>query len=127
MKTTIDSSVCEGSFRPKIGQELLEDCAQNHQESPSGFSLYKCNEKHSCVFLQEIIGELLQETLGTWNKRYQFRSTLIRSSTSEPEELLNIVSVKGNCPKTRERDSSGIFPIQVRNAGLIENVLYLCD
>lgn len=127
MKTTVSEGVCEGNFKPSIGQQLLEDCAQNYFNSPDGYSNYNCDNKHSCVFLEETLIELLEDTLGQWNKRYQLKSSLIRSSGTEPEILLNVVSDRGDCPPTRERDSSGLFPIQVRDAGLVENVLYICD
>ena len=118
VKTTVESGVCEGNFRPNIGQELLEDCVHNYINSPDGYSLYRCDNSHSCIFLEKTIGDLLTITLGEWNKRYQFRSTLLRSDTSQPEEIINIVSEKGDCPETRERDSSNIF-LRVRDSGLV--------
>ncbi len=126
VKTSVENGVCENNFQPHLGQELLEDCVQNYINSPEGYSQYRCNNRHSCVFLEETIADLLRTTLGAWHKRYQFRSTLLRSESSEPEEIINIVSEKGDCPETRERDSSSI-PFRVRNAGLVESVLHICD
>lgn len=144
MKTTIDPSAeCAtgyvGVVKPQIERDLLEDCAKNIQTAPeNGPSLYRCKwlyeEKylsplvqvgeglHSCVFVEAMIAKLLQETLGKWNPNYEFSSRLLETSGS--------TTISGPIKHGRgcqgERDTSGVYPISTE-AGLIENVLYLCD
>ncbi len=103
-----------------IGEELIEDCAENKGYP---YSTFYCNDKHSCDFLTNKIGDLLSETLGKWNKHYEFKSELLSGSTPT---LLFTIKDKDNkgCPK--ERDSSGLFPLNT-DLGMVENVLYVCD
>jgi len=120
-----------GEVRPQIGKDLLEDCAKNCFTAPEGYSLYQCKgdcggRLHSCLFLQEKMQFFLNQTLGQWNKRYEFESVLLEPSGQYKQKLLQINSSRGNCPSNRERDTSGLFPINTE-AGLVENVLYLCD
>jgi hypothetical protein len=137
MKTTLAPNSCANNFRPTIGNQLLEDCARNLATSPSGTSQYRCSledatgistEVHSCVYMRALIVELLQQTLDQWAKRYHWESTLIRTGSDTAEPLFDrIDSPRGACPDTAERDSSGIFPIQVRDVGLVNTKLFLCD
>jgi hypothetical protein len=133
MKTTVDDTLCIrgylGTNLPQIGKDVLEDCAIN-ANYPSllecGSSCrYQCSEMHSCNFLNKTVTELLELTLGEWRKNYEFKSKLVRFEGAEAELLLRIKSGEG-CPKTRDRDTSGLFPIS-SEAGTIENELYLCD
>jgi hypothetical protein len=129
MKTTVYEDNCQGDFRnrinPQVGKDLLEDCAKNKDYSPDGFSLYHCNDEHSCVFLEKFIAELLNETLGSWSKHYEFSSTLIQVSGDSSEELFEPIIFGGGC-RGKEKDSSGLFPIHTSN-GLIQSELFLCD
>ncbi len=131
MKTTISEeaacySLSQGA--PKIGGDIIEDCAKYKDVD---ISIYQCigptsgKTLHSCDFLHEMIAYSLQNTLGSWNKNYEFHSQLI---TFKGEEAVDIIEpiVSGGCPKWKERDSSGLFPINTE-AGLVENSLYLCD
>lgn len=131
LKTTINDPACVEQFTgepvyPQMGKDILEDCAINRQNAPNGYSVYHCNNEHSCVFARGKIQELLDSTLGSWNKRYEFSVELLDVQGAAPEELLEPIAVNGGCPKTRDRDSSELFFIQT-DAGLIESILYLCD
>ncbi|MBU0456619.1 MAG: hypothetical protein ABH824_03955 [Nanoarchaeota archaeon] len=118
-----------GYSTPIIGKDIIDDCAK-YLDNPS-YSLYSCigpisGEKvHSCVFLREIVSHLLEETLGSWNKNYEFHSQII--SGVEVKDIIEpiIVGRGGKGCKGVERDTSGLFPINTE-AGLVENVLYLC-
>ena len=129
MKTTVYEPNCQGDFitkvNPQIGKDLLEDCARNEAFSPTGYSLYRCRNEHSCVFLQSFITELLNDTLGSWNKHYEFSAVLIQASGDDPKELFDPIMAGGGC-RRKERDSSGLFPIHT-NAGLVQAELFLCD
>ena len=111
-----------------FGNDLLEDCALNYDYSPEGFSNYKCDNKHSCVFAKEFMVELLNDSLGQWNKRYELRTKLILSKGQDPIEILGSpIKNRGGCPKSRgNRDSSSPFNIKTK-AGLVELELFVCD
>ncbi|MBI2668539.1 hypothetical protein HYX14_01725 [Candidatus Woesearchaeota archaeon] len=132
LKTTVNEPDCvveyTGAVYPQIGKDLLDDCAANYytKDDVNGFSRYKCGGKHSCVYLKDKIGELLEATLGTWNKKYEFRSSLITTIETEPVMLVEITGSLGGCPGKKERDSSGSFPLNTE-AGNAESVLMLCD
>ena len=83
-------------------------------------------KQHSCIFLREMASYLLNQTLADWNKNYEFHSQLVPVVGGEATEIIEPIVVGGGCPKWKDRDSSGLFPINTE-AGLVENVLYLCD
>lgn len=114
MKVTIPD--CQ---RMNLQKDFLEDCAVSKyfNSQPQKF----CDEKNSCDFLNATVTDLLQESLGGWQKRYQFSSRMVSTN----EEVLFIRSEKGDCQK-RERDTSGEFYLNTK-AGLVESVLYICD
>jgi len=131
MKTTVSEkaacySLSQGT--PKIGGDVIEDCAKYRDVDTS---IYQCigpysgKALHSCDFLAEMVKYSLNNTLGSWNKNYEFHSQLIPFQGEEPIDIIQPVVV-GGCPKWKERDSSGLFPINTE-AGLVENSLYLCD
>lgn len=131
MKTTVSEeaacySLSQGA--PKIGGDIIEDCAKYRDVD---ISIYQCmgpssgKALHSCDFLHEMIEYSLQNTLGSWNKNYEFHSKLITFQGEEPIDIFEPI-ISGGCPKWKERDSSGLFPINTE-AGLVENSLYLCD
>lgn len=132
MKTTVsEKAACYSSSNqgaPKIGGDVIEDCAFHRDVDTS---IYQCigprsgKSLHSCDFLAEMITYSLNTTLGSWNKNYEFHSQLIPFQGEEPIDIIEPVVV-GGCPKWKERDSSGLFPINTE-AGLVENSLYLCD
>jgi hypothetical protein len=132
MKTTITDSTCVQQFVgdtfTQIGKDMVEDCAANKDTAalPQGYSQYQCRGKHSCVFVREQITELLDSTLGSWNKRYEWNTELINLQGVKPEPLFEPILNKGGCPKTRDRDSSELFFLQTE-AGLVQSVLYVCD
>ncbi len=131
MKTTINDPDCSVSFSgqvyPQIGKDLIEDCAYYYQDNLIGsdYSLYRCGNKHTCIFLEETISEILNETLGGWNKNYEFKLQLIESLGTEPTQILKINSGKGGCWK-KEKDGSGLFPLHT-DQGTVEGELSLCD
>ena len=131
MKTSISpDAACYSSSQgaPKIGSDLFEDCVKYRGASAS---IYQClgpvfkEPLHSCDFLGEMVSYLLNQTLGSWNKNYEFHARLIPFQGEKAIELIEPVMV-GGCPAWKERDSSGLFPINTE-AGLVENSLYLCD
>lgn len=127
MKTTLPQEECVPGIAstPKIGQDIIEDCAL-HYTSAEGYSQYRCRNQHSCLFLRTISQELLNATLSQWNKHYELHLQLIPAKGAAPTPLLNPPIIKGGCPRTIERDSSGPFPLQT-SAGLVEVELFLCD
>lgn len=110
---------------PSLGKDILEDCAKNY-DSPF-CTTYSCDHKHCCDFFKDQTTQFLQNTLGKWNKKYEFEVQLIYKQSPKPLTLSSIKSKKGGCPKTKPRDTSGLNPIAVEGSGLIETVLYLCD
>jgi len=135
MKATVETNAdCvpqyQGLESPQIGKDIIDDCARYHDTD--GYSQYRCRgpvsgeRLHSCDFLHEMMSYLLNQTLGSWNKNYEFHSQLIVFQETTPQDLIEPVIAGGGCPKYKERDASGLFPINT-DAGLVENVLYLCD
>ena len=131
MKTTVSEeaacySLSQGA--PKIGGDVIEDCAKYRDVDTS---IYQCigpiskKPLHSCDFLAEMITYTLDTTLDSWNKNYEFHSQLIPFQGEEPIDIIEPI-IAGGCPKWKERDGSGLFPINTE-AGLVENSLYLCD
>ena len=124
VKTT--TGECVGQSSLALGDRILEDCARNKQLSSS---LYHCGNPpvHSCEFFEEKVRYLLRQSLGKWNKHYEFRSSIAAASGSEPKELLRIVSDdNAGCPISKDRDSAN-QPFQSNDVGLIETVLYICE
>lgn len=117
---------------PVIGEDLIEDCAENkyvdyNAVSYPGFACVGNDDKgmHSCDFLEEVIWGMLNDTLGKWNKHYEFRSELVGFDETSDVLFGPIKDKDGQgCPG--ERDTSGLFPINT-DAGLVENILYVCD
>ena len=103
-----------------IGKELIDDCAKSYGSS---YSQFRCSGTHVCEFTSMRITSLLNDTLGKWNKNYDFSSSLIQGT--EKVELISVTN--GGCQGAKERDSSGLFPLYVTGVGLVENTLYLCD
>ena len=128
MKTTVYEPNCLGdvsiNMNPQVGKDLLEDCAMNHDYSLNEYS-YHCRGLDSCDFLREFITELLNDTLGTWNKHYEFTAVLIQTSEDKAEDLFDPIIFGGGC-SGKERDSSGLFPIHT-SSGLVQAKLFLCD
>ena len=135
MKTTIEEGVCGFDFRPELEADILEDCAA-HVDNPS-FSTFQCEyngqKLNSCEFFREIASDLFEETLGNWNKRYEFQSRFIPYGVEAETEIRDLMeepikSSRGGCPATRERDTSTIFPLSVEaTGGQVQSVLYICD
>lgn len=121
LKTTVDENCGEVQI-PQIGKDILEDCAVNLNSKDESY--YKCGGVNSCIFAEAKITQLLASTLGAWNKRYEFQSKLVNDNGVT--NLFNPITNKGGC-QGRERDTSGLFPIRAENAGLIENILLICD
>ena len=131
MKTSVSDPQCVpqyvGEARLQMGKDILEDCAANRDTLLGNqYSQYQCAGQHSCLFAREQITELLESTLGRWNKRYEWNTQLIDVQGVEPEPLFEPILNKGGCPKTRDRDSSELFFLQTE-AGLVQSVLYVCD
>ena len=67
MKTTIEETNCYGL---QFEKDLLEDCAGY---KVFGSSTHLCNGKYSCDFIADLSTDLLNSTLGQWNKKYNLR------------------------------------------------------
>lgn len=128
MKVTVSKDAqCAQLGSPRIGEDIIDDCAKYFDTDSQFHCLGPLSGErlHSCDFLQEMAAVLLNKTLGAWNKDYEFESQLVPFQGAEPKVLARVVAKEG-CPKWKERDSSGLFPINTE-AGLVENYLYLCD
>ena len=130
LKMSINDSLCStgsiGGQSPRLGKELIEDCANNPNFAGGiSDSLYNCRGQHSCDFLKEFITEMLNETLAQWGKDYRFTSKIIYQHDDEPKLLFDPIVQGSKCPKWKDRDGSGLFPIHT-GSGLVENELYLC-
>ena len=130
MKTSVEgcSSLYASDLTLQVGKDLLEDCAI----SDGGLydTVYTCHGKNSCDYLgEDLIPLLLNETLGVWSKHYIFKSELLEQGASAPLAVLDPISnlPGARCPSGSDQDSSGLFPIQAGSAGLIENILIVCD
>jgi hypothetical protein len=125
MKTSVKCNGYDYQGNPlttwlSLGNELIKDCAVYREIESSDYS---CDDLNSCEFLEGVISELLTETLGKWNKHYEFHSNLLGYNDLTPLFEQEIKDENG-CP--RERDSSDPFPVS-SEVGLIENILYICD
>lgn len=138
MSTTIYDPECSdqygGNSFPEVQNDLLEDCAANYHEVPSGYSLYHCSGQHSCVYLNEtLIPELLNKSLGGLGRRYEFHSVLCVGGMAVGEEcaggtkveLLSAISSQGDCQK-RVGDSSKDYPLNTE-MGMVVSWLYVCE
>ncbi len=129
MKTSISEEAnCAQLGVPTIGEDIIDDCAKYFDTESQYACIGPLSEErlHSCDFLEEMTFVLLNKSLGQWNKNYEFRSLLIQFDGASPDNLINPIVEGGGCPKWKDRDSSGLFPINTE-AGLVENFLYLCD
>ena len=125
MKTTVTEDCGVSSKFPQIEKELLEDCAANKHFTEDYYTYHCRGYISSCDFLEVFIAERLNETLGRWNKRYEFKSVLVRGSA---DSLFDnpIISKRGGCPPTKNRDTSSPYPLNT-DVGLVESTLYICD
>ncbi|MBS3139380.1 hypothetical protein J4479_00070 [Candidatus Woesearchaeota archaeon] len=125
VKTTVKPGVCPDNVQLQLS-EVLIDCAR-HFPPGLGDSTFNCNNQHSCPFFRETAKSLLDQSIGIWQRGYELQIRLIRAPGSNPELLFDPIQGKGGCPPTKNRDSSGSFPLPTVDAGLIEAVLYVCD
>ena len=126
MKTELecyDNAYSNDPDELEVQADLLEDCANVKRFPPHGGVIDCVGYSNSCEFLEADVGKLLNATLGEWHKSYLFKSEVLNGP--EALELMEIGS--GGCENSAERDSSGLFPIYVKDVGLIESVLYICD
>lgn len=124
MKTELECFDVPGSNDPneyEVQADLLKDCA--NVRLVGGGTIHCSGYIDSCDVLENEITLLLNSTLDEWHKNYVFRSEVLQPSG--PETLIEIDN--GGCGGSAERDSSGLFPIYVKNVGLIESILYVCD
>lgn len=123
MKMNIECNDEVGKVYPQLGKDILDQCAQDYQD-PLCIK-YNCEGKHCCQVFNETMSKMLNSTLGGWGKSFEFSARLVQGKGSIPVGLSEIKS-KDGC-QGKERDSSGLFPIQAGSAGLVESVLYICD
>lgn len=128
LKTSVRPEEC-GTFQPQL-EIILQDCALYGDSSNS---IYQCQREgqieESCAFFQTTVKELLDATVKKWGKKYWFESRIIRVQGGNPDPLITFSSNNNpDIPECQgERDSSGLFPLRIGDAGLIESELYVCD
>jgi hypothetical protein len=124
LKTSVEKGECPDDAEPSF-TEVLIDCARHY---PIGFGevTLNCGGKHSCDFFSENAKNLLDETIGSWQRDYELKAELIRVPGADPELLLN-PSGENGCSLGQDRDSSGAVPLPTIDAGLVEVVLLVCD
>jgi len=124
MKITITEPDClsqEGStVNLRLDRDLLRDCAMHYPTSLD--SRYYCQQQHSCDFLEAFISEMLEQTLGTWGKRYEFTAQL-----NGYGQIDTLISINAGTCNNREKDSSGKIPLRAEEIGLVESELIICD
>ncbi len=86
LKTTTD---CEGSDVT----ELFQDCA-------SLVSRIDCDGINSCDKVNEVVGDILSESLEKWNKKYEFKAYI---PGNEP------ISSYGSCDRNINKESSTYY------------------
>lgn len=123
MKMNIECNDENGKSYPQLGKDVLDQCAQDNGDSYC--VKYNCDGKKCCQVFNETMNKMLNATLGGWGKRFEFKAQLVQGKGLTPVMLSEIKS-NGGC-QGKERDSSGLFPIQAGDAGLVESVLYICD
>jgi len=86
-------SQCDTGRRDSRFMDLIEDCVMY---PPQGSSYLVCGggSMRSCDFAAEKIEYILRETLGTWEKAYEFR---VLGPTNDVVPSLNL---KGTAPET---------------------------
>lgn len=123
MKTNVDCTNSNGNTKPQLGKEIIDDCAAHYNDQSN--CLYNCGGMDCCSFMNQTMERMLNSTLGNWGKRYEFKSQLIQGKGLTPI-VLSEIKGKGGC-SGKDKDSSGLFPLQAGDSGIVENVLYLCD
>ena len=130
LKTSID---CEnpnyaGGVPDSI--HLLDACA----DDKFGFSNFKCENddgNNICEFTRGEMEKLLEQTLGKWNKNYKLTIDIYPNvGDRDPTHLFEPITSteEGIDPCPTEQDSSGLFPLQIRELGsIMETELILCD
>lgn len=112
---------------PKLGSDILEDCANYIETKDSGPSQFHCREQHSCLFFTQTTDQLLQSSLGLWNKHYEWRSTLARADGEIELVFLKDKSNIGCSERKVDIDSSQEFDIKTDNFETITSELLVCD
>ncbi|PIN73526.1 hypothetical protein COV20_04860 [Candidatus Woesearchaeota archaeon CG10_big_fil_rev_8_21_14_0_10_45_16] len=133
LKLTVPGQECgSGSDVPlPLGDKILEDCAQHYGSGPpnyDGRSDFLCDNKHSCQYFEETASTVLEDAVGRVGKRYELQVSLLRLG-GEQETIFLIRSAAGGCPKSfaSDRDGSGLYPLQIRQVGLLQSQLFICD
>ncbi|MEK6901166.1 MAG: hypothetical protein AABX37_02390 [Nanoarchaeota archaeon] len=128
MRTTVPAGTCMGEdgqplFNPlSLGKDILEDCTL---EKIGNSPRYTCDGKTSCPYFNDTVNQLLQGTLGTWNKRYDFSAVMLLGG-AEPQSLFDPITNKNGCENAREIDAAE-QPIPLTGGGLVQAKLRLCD
>ncbi len=128
MRTTVPAGTCMNEAGQPVGdplslgKDILEACTQVQLAG----GRYQCQGQNSCEFFRETTNQLLQGTLGAWNKRYDF-SAVVLFGEAEPQPLFeNPIENKGGCEQAREIDAAE-QPIPLTGGGLVRATLRLCD
>lgn len=123
MKTTVSEPDCsENIVKLQMEKDVLDDCAKHFRYETS---YYTCKGMHSCNYFRLMAEDLLNQTLGGWNKNYELQVWLNNPDGEDEEIILPRIAAGGGCEK-KERDTSRPFPLST-DAGTVNSILYLCD
>lgn len=106
-------------------QTLLADCALDYaNDYTTGYNIH-CDTAEdkppdSCVVVNKRIGELLEDTLGLWNKKYQLSAFLLSNPS---DKLLDYNNKLAGCTGNIESES---YPVPTGWAGLLLFKLDVC-
>ena len=90
------STTCHGADITR----LLQDCASSGQ--------IDCGGKSSCAFAREITHELLNNTLGSWNRQYNLSLSGATNPGDPPLSLEAIGAANTRCTGNIQRDEQPI-------------------
>jgi len=98
-------------------RELLQDCAIAGVENGQWIGAASCETGNTCELAQDMISEMLNQTLGEWGKNYRFFV-----NGTQAVELIKTQS--GPCSGEREGSTR---PEKVRPGLDIKLTLYICQ
>ncbi|MCK4589217.1 MAG: hypothetical protein KAT77_02155 [Nanoarchaeota archaeon] len=101
-------TTCRAESKVTIS-DLIQYCAENQD----------CDGGDSCVFLKEVVEEILSKTLQVWNKDYEFRV----GSGPDKVDIITPVVHEG-CPLDKK---TGFRYLRTRRRELLTIELDVCD
>lgn len=100
----------------RLMRELLRDCADTRAIR----CIDDATEKDSCQRADEIINQILPETLGKWNKKY-----LLKMRKTGNQQI-GISDKSSDCTLDMYRGMPGIYYYSLEHGGTLTISLYLC-